>query len=128
MVLARPSARASAPKSGDRILIFKPQWLQEVLSGRKTVEVRAAAYKSGKYYFGTGGVIYCEAHLGHPYRVECMRQFKRHREHHGMTTDRLPYKNTWLIPILNLRKIKVRFVHPRGKSQSRTKQEKHNTK
>ena len=56
MVLARPSpASASHPRSGDRILIFKPEWLRLVLSGQKTLEVRAAAYKSGKYYFGTGG-------------------------------------------------------------------------
>ena len=56
MVLARPSpASASHPRSGDRILIFKPEWLGLVLSGHKTLEVRAMAYKAGKYYFGTGG-------------------------------------------------------------------------
>ena len=55
MVLARPSPRASQPRSGDRILIFKPEWLRLVLTGHKTLEVRAMAYKAGKYYFGTGG-------------------------------------------------------------------------
>jgi hypothetical protein len=61
MVLARiskTSSSASAPKPGDRILIFKPQWLQLVLSGQKTMEVRGAAYKSGKYFFGTGGSLF----------------------------------------------------------------------
>ena len=93
MVLARSSpASASHPRSGDRILIFKPEWLRLVLSGHKTLEVRAMAYKAGKYYFGTGGstmeskskhirlwvgvdargVIYCQAHLGHPFRVESL--------------------------------------------------------
>ena len=55
MVLAHPSPRASHPRSGDRILIFKPEWLRLVLAGHKTLEVRAMAYKAGRYYFGTGG-------------------------------------------------------------------------
>ena len=136
MVLARPyPTSASHPRSGDRILIFKPEWLRLVLAGHKTLEVRAAAYKSGKYYFGTGGsaieneskharvwvggvdargVIYCQAHLGHPFRVECLRHFKRHRAQHRVITDRLPYKTTYCLPILKLQKIKVPFVHPRG--------------
>ena len=91
------------------------------------------AYKAGKYYFGTGGstiennskhlcvwvggargVIYCQAHLGHPFRVECLRHFQRHREQHRVITDRLPYKTTYCIPILHVHKIKVPFVHPPG--------------
>ena len=55
MVLARPSPRgASAPKPGDRILIFKGPWLRLVLNRQKSVEVRGAPYK-GKFYFGTKG-------------------------------------------------------------------------
>ena len=55
MVLARSSPCASAPKLGDRILIFKQPWLQLVLCGHKTLEIRGAPYKAGKYYFGSGG-------------------------------------------------------------------------
>ena len=47
-----PSLSASEPQAGDRILVFRPQWLSLVLSGRKKVEVRGAAYKSGSYYLG----------------------------------------------------------------------------
>ena len=55
MVLARPQQRASVPKPGDKILIFKQPWLGHVLSGNKTLEVRAAAFKAGEYWFGMGG-------------------------------------------------------------------------
>ena len=56
MVLARPSPRAPEhPRPGERILIFKQQWLELVLSGQKTLEVRGAKYRPGKCYFGTGG-------------------------------------------------------------------------
>ena len=57
MVLARPSPRASAsaPKAGERILIFKKEpWLRLVLNRQKSMEVRGAPYK-GKFYFGTKG-------------------------------------------------------------------------
>lgn len=55
MVLACPSPRgASAPKPGDRILIFREPWLRLVLNGQKSMDVRGAPYK-GKFYFGTKG-------------------------------------------------------------------------
>jgi hypothetical protein len=47
-----PCLSASEPQAGDRILVFRPQWLSLVLSGQKKVEVRGAAYKSGSYYLG----------------------------------------------------------------------------
>jgi hypothetical protein len=54
-----PSACATPPQTGDRILIFKPQWLALVLSGRKTLEVRGVAYKSGSYYLGHATCCVC---------------------------------------------------------------------
>ena len=61
-------------------------------------------------------MIYAEAHLGHPMRIDTVRQFRRHWHEHQMssTTDHLPYKKCYCLPILNLRKIKVSFHHPRG--------------
>ena len=47
-----PCLSALEPQAGDRILVFRPQWLSLVLSGQKKVEVRGAAYKSGSYYLG----------------------------------------------------------------------------
>ena len=49
-------------------------------------------------------------------RVDTVRQFRRHEAEHqvSLMTDQLPYKRTFCLPILNLRKIWTRFVHPRG--------------
>ena len=97
------------------ILVFKPQWLALILCGWKTFEVRGVAYKSGTCYFGTGGMIYAQAHLGRALRVENLRQFRRHQDMHGMFAARdLPYKKTYLIPILSLRNITRPYLHPRG--------------
>ena len=61
-------------------------------------------------------MIYAEAHLGLPMRIDTVRQFRRHEAEHqvSLTTDQLPYKKTFCLPILNLRKIRTPFVHPRG--------------
>jgi hypothetical protein len=64
--------------------------------------------------WGPGGVIYAQAFLGHPFRVEGVRHFQRYKDFHKVAADEMPYKNTFLIPILNVRKIKVSFRHPRG--------------
>ena len=114
MTLAR-SRCASEPRTGDIILVFRPQWLSLVLSGRKTLDVRGTGYKSGRYYLGSGGVIYAQAHLGHAFRVSTLRHFKRHQDMHRMlTASELPYQKTYLIPILSLREIKRPYTHPRG--------------
>ena len=63
---------------------------------------------------GTGGMIYAQAHLGRALRVQSLRDFNRHADMHKMTVQELPYKKTFLIPILSLRKIKRPYVHPRG--------------
>ena len=60
------------------------------------------------------GVIYASAHLGHPFRAENMRHFKRYKDFHKVVADKMPYQNTYLIPILNVHKIRVRYHHPRG--------------
>ena len=55
--------------------------------------------------------------MGHPLRVESVRHFRRHFDEHkvALTADTLPYKTTFFLPILDLRKIKrVLYKHPRG--------------
>ena len=62
-------------------------------------------------------MIYARAHLGHPVRVESVRQFRRHSDEHKvmLTTDSLPYKTTFFLPIMELRKTdRVPYKHPRG--------------
>ena len=50
---------------------------------------------------GTGGMIYAQAHLGRALRVQTLRDFRRHEDMHKITVRDLPYKKTFLIPILS---------------------------
>ena len=50
-------------------------------------------------------------------KIDTARQFRRHVAQHkvSLKTDQLPYKKTFFLPILNLRKLKrTPFVHPQG--------------
>jgi hypothetical protein len=102
------------PRPGDRILVFRPQWLALILGGAKSVEVRGRRYSAGRYYLGCSGKIYACAQLGPGVPIDNMRQFDRLREQHQMVTSKLPYKRTFVFPILNLHKMSVPYTHPKG--------------
>ena len=55
-----------APVHGDRILILKEPWLQMLLRGEKTLEIRGATYSSGRYWLGCETVIHGDATFAHP--------------------------------------------------------------
>ena len=65
-VSAQSTDRMKAPARGDRILILKEPWLQMLLRGEKTLEIRGAAYSSGRYWLGCKKVIHGEVTFAHP--------------------------------------------------------------
>ena len=100
---------------GDRILIVKPHWLQLILSGEKTMEIRGTAYRPGKYLLGHRGQILAVAHLGTPQRISTMEQWISLQPQHCIMQNDLPYKNTFALPIESARPVSpVPFRHTRG--------------
>ena len=104
----------SAP--GDRILIVKPCWLELVLSGEKTLEIRGAAYRPGQYYLGYHKQIHAVAQLGTPQRTSTPEEWISLQPQHRVMQSGLPYKNTFALPIESARPVSspVPFRHPRG--------------
>ena len=110
-----PRANAREPVIGSKILVFKPQWLALVLSGKKILGVRAQCYKAGRYYLGAHGTIYAEAQLGHGIKVENERHWRRLQPKHLHSSRKMPYKkNTFVIPIESVREIRRPYRHPQG--------------
>ena len=103
------------PQPGDKILVMKEPWLSLILSGAKTVELRGAALKGGKYFLGYKQKIYGVIETGHPYFIESDQQFRGLRPLHRVIGGR-PYKNTFGLPIVSCRTIKphVPYIHRRG--------------
>ena len=102
------------PSPGDRVLIYRPECLQLVLAGAKTLEIRGVPYKPGKYVLGTRGQIYGQARLGRAYPVHTLRDLARTRHQHKMVCAKLPYQKTYAIPILEFAPLSARYRHPRG--------------
>ena len=106
---------APCPKAGDKIMIFKDHWLSLVLKKRKTLEIRHRALKPGKYWLGHKGVIRGVAVLGEAMQIPTTELWKSLRNRHLVDTPEAPYKTTWGLPILSVKKVEpVMYVHPRG--------------
>ena len=101
---------------GDRILVLKLHWLEQILALKKTLEIRGSKLKPGRYFLGCGGRIYASAIFDAPIAIENVTQWIALREDHQVKTDALPYRKTYGLPIKKLRQLKkaVRYVHPRG--------------
>ena len=103
------------PKPGDRILVVRPHWIRLILSGEKTLEIRARNLSPGKYWLGTRGVIYGRVKLGPGILIESIPAWTELRHRHRVEAHQLPYKNTYGLPIQHARRVKrISYSHPRG--------------
>ena len=103
------------PSPGDKILVFKEEWLKMIMSRKKTLEVRGQAFQSGTYWLGCKGKIKAQAILGRPCKIDSVEWAARQGEHR-VPGSVLPYKKTYGLPVLYVKAIKkeIEYVHPRG--------------
>ena len=115
-LLAAPPGPMAKPQQGDRILVLKPHWLEQILALKKTLEIRGSKLKPGRYFLGCGGRIYASVILDAAIAIETKAQWIALREDHKVKTDALPYRKTYGLPIKKLTQLKkaVSYIHPRG--------------
>ena len=103
------------PAPGDRILVVKPYWLELILSGQKTMEIRGVPYRAGKYFLGCNRQIRAIANLGTPERISTAERWIELRPRHRVMADDLPYKSTFGLPILTVQSVSaIPYTHPHG--------------
>jgi hypothetical protein len=109
-------AGAPAPEVGDRILVLKPKWLELILSGAKTLEIRGSRLQPGPAWLGTGGRIHGGAIIGAAVPITTAEQWRALLPEHGVETAEPMYKNTWGLPLAAVRRLRepVAYLHPRG--------------
>lgn len=107
---------APLPCDGDRILILKQPWLDLILHGRKTLEIRSRRMKPGPYYLGMRGRIYGLVYLGTCFEIQNRTDWQRLRHQHHVPGKETPYTRTWALPILEVRSMSqgAPYQHPRG--------------
>ena len=103
------------PKTGDRILVFKERWRDLVLRRRKTMEIRCAPLKAGRYWIGCRGKITGLLCLGEALRIPDTAAWEALRGRHCVEDPVLPYARTYGLPILWVRSTEPHaYKHPRG--------------
>ncbi len=105
-----------APKEGARILVLRAHWLELILSGAKTMEVRCRRLQPGPCLLGSGGQIFGEAEIGPGLRISTAAEWRSLRAEHRVETDEPPYAKTWALPVVNVTRFErtVAYRHPRG--------------
>ena len=52
------------PRVGERILVLREEWLEHILDGSKSLEIRGLRLRAGDIWLGCRSVIYGKARLG----------------------------------------------------------------
>ncbi|OLQ08593.1 hypothetical protein AK812_SmicGene7896 [Symbiodinium microadriaticum] len=99
-----PTPAQAVPAPGDRILRLRRAWLDLILSGTKTAEVRRDATTPGGVWLGCGGRVEAFGLLGLPVRVANFAEFQSRFEEHRVDVPALPYGPcTYLWPLTDVR-------------------------
>ena len=105
----------AAPLPGDRILVLRPHWLNLILAGEKTLEIRGRNLSARNYWLGTRGMIHGCAMLEPAMLINTAQAWQELRHRHRVESDELPYKTTYALPIRRCRRVTpIPYVHPRG--------------
>ena len=104
------------PQSGSRVLVLKKPWLDLMLTGEKTLEVRGRKLKGGVYYLGSRGLIHGRAVFESAFAINDEAQWNALLPKHRVCDPALPYKRTFGLLVKKVMRITppVAYVHPRG--------------
>ena len=105
----------ATPQDGDRILVFRPRWLNLLLDEEKDLEIRGRNLSSGPCWLGCRGTIYGHCFLGSPILIDSIEAWRGLRHRHRVEVDELPYKTTYGFPVHQCRRVTLTsYKHPRG--------------
>ena len=94
------------PSPGERILLFqKREILQQVLRKEKTMEVRHLACTPGGAWLGVDGWVHAWGRFGQSFVAGSLEEFRDYQGEHGVAVDALPYRQTHLWPLIELRRL-----------------------
>ena len=105
----------ATPQPGDRILVFRPHWLELILRRQKRLEIRGRRLSAGRYWLGCRGTIYGIAVLEPAIPITSAKAWRRLRHRHLVEGDELPYKTTYGLAIRHCRRVTpIPYEHPQG--------------
>ena len=96
-----PLYRERAPQPLDPVLCLQQPWLDHILEGRKTLEIRHQGW-TGTFWLFYKGKIHGRATLEAVEHVTTMDRWRQLQPQHLVNSDRLPHKKTYALRITNV--------------------------
>ena len=85
----------TVPKVGQRIMVLRQPWLDYILDGSKTMELRGRRYRMGHAWLGMGGSIYGRVNVVGAVSLTTEEFRAREQEHRWPANADAPYKTLW---------------------------------
>lgn len=104
------------PAPGDRILILKQPWLDLILSGLKTLEIRSRRLARQTYFLGCRRYIYGSAVVSDAFVIDTPMQWRALLPQHRWDVAQQPFRMTWAHKLSRVARAQapVPYMHPRG--------------
>eukprot|EP00435_Cladocopium_sp_Y103_P025345 s362_g6.t1 len=93
------------PKLGDRIMVLRQPWLNAILDGTKTMEVRCRKHRAGRVWLGSGGVIHGRVRIMDSVQLSEEDFRARAAEHLWPADAEVPYENPWGLLLAEVEKM-----------------------
>ena len=93
------------PKVGDRIMVVRLPWLDKILDGDKTMELRSRRYRAGYAWLGMGGHIYGRVKIAEAVELTAEEFRARVAEHCWPAEKELPYKKIWGLMLVEVQRL-----------------------
>ena len=93
------------PKIGDRIMVVRQPWLNKILDGDKTMELRSRRYRAGSAWLGMGGHIYGRIKIAEAVAMTTEEFRARAAEHAWPAEKEPPYKTMWGLLLVDVQQL-----------------------
>ena len=126
------------PQTGDRVLVFKEQWLAKILGGEKKLELRGQKFSVGRVWLAHKSTVFGSATIASCRKLS-LEEFRHRRPEHRVSEEQMPYKTTFGLELTKVAKLqmpvpflklqgqvgcaRIRFAadwHSRGKEKNRS--------
>ena len=97
-----PDPAAPLPHLGAPILVLQERWLENILMGVKTLEIRCQPLKPKWRYLGFRQLVWGRARFGEPLLIESDEDWVNLRDQHLQDRPDRPYKKTYALPVLEV--------------------------
>ena len=103
------------PRDGDKILVLKQGWLDLILQGEKTLEIRGRRMKGGVRYFASQGFIQGVALFEDSFPITTTDVWLSLAAEHRVDRSSPIYKTPFASKVVRCVAIPhLRYFHPRG--------------